>query len=198
MYFYSFSNYTSKHGDVFLWNPCNPFSYPKGKTTSVCGNVAVCMRLPFASPDVMYSLGKQNTATFTNDKGGVHLSYASTQGGNSYAANIILRCNQTLQNSVLDVDTIPPYVKNTSYIYNFILTSKHACSSPPIIFDVDEYDENVDKFVKYDWFDKNGSTRTPVDTTNASSRNAAKYAIKNVQNFVFLYLALLSMISTLA
>ena len=131
LYCYSFSNITNKHGDVFLWNPCNSFSYPKGNTTSTCGNVAVCMRLPFASPETMYSLGTQNTATFTQDQGGVHISYASTQGGHNYVANILLRCNHTLQNSFLDADTYQPYVTNTSSIYNLILNSKHACSYSP-------------------------------------------------------------------
>ena len=130
-HFYSFSNITNKHGDVFLWNPCNSFSYPKGKTTSTCGNVAVCMRLPFASPETMYSLGTQRTAIFTQDQGGLHIIYATAQGGHSYVANIILRCNHTLQNSFIDADTYQPYVTNTTSIYNLILNSKHACSYSP-------------------------------------------------------------------
>ena len=130
-HFYSFSNITNKHGDVFLWNPCNSFSYPKGKTTSTCGNVAVCMRLPFASPETMYSLGTQNTAIFTQDQGGLHIIYSSAQGGHSYVANIKLRCNHTLQNSFVDADTYQPYVINISSIYNLILNSKHACSYSP-------------------------------------------------------------------
>ena len=191
---------------MFLWNPCNPFSYPTGKTTSACGNVAVCMRLPFASPDVMYSLGKQNTATFTKDKGGVHLSYASTQGGHSYAANIILRCNKTLQNSVLDGDTVPPYATNTTSIYNFILTSKHACnyspstnSSPSTSTSTTNASTTTTK-TSTNSSNTTGSTRTTMHTTNSPSRNAATSAINklNIQNVVFLYLALLSMISTLA
>ena len=197
MYIYSFSNITSKHGDVFLWNPCNPFSYPTGKTTSACGNVAVCMRPPFASPDVMYSLGKQNTATFTKDKGGVHLSYVSTQGGHSYAANIILRCNQTLQNSVLDGDTVPPYVTNTTSIYNFILTSKHACYFSPGTESSPSTSTSTTK-TSTNSSNTTGSTGTTMHTTNSPSRNAATSAINNVQNFVFLYLTLLSMVSTLA
>ena len=132
--FSSFSNVTAKNGNVFSWNPCNPFSFPAGQTTSTCGNVALCQIPQSAPKGTLYNLGKQDTATFTKDKGGVHLSYASSsQGGRFYTANIILKCNKTLQQSVLDVDSIQPFVSNATKttVFSFILNSKYSCSFSP-------------------------------------------------------------------
>ena len=180
---------------MFSWNPCNPFSYPKGKTTSTCGNVAVCMQISIASLDVMISLGKQNSAMFTKDEGGMHLSYVSTQGGHVYVANIILRCNQTLQNSVFDVDTYsPPYLTNTTSIYSSILNSKYACSSLPMTKTSPSTSTKTTITSKRP-SDSTISTRTLVHTTNTQSRNAATSPIKHVYNLVLHCLAMLITLS---
>ena len=164
---------------MYYWNPCNPFSYPTGQTSSACGNVAVCMRPPGASQDVINSLGKHISATFTQDHGGVHLSYASTK----FAANVILRCNQCLQNSFLDAETYPPYITNATSVFSFILNSKYACSSLP-------------SSPKTSTRLTGGSTGTPLHSTNApSSRNAAT-TFKTL-SFVLFCFALFSLMSVL-
>ena len=170
MYYFSFS-ITSPTGDVFLWNPCSLFSYPKGKTASACTNVAVCKRLPYISRPFQVSLGKQNTAAFTTDKGGVNLSYSSFGS----VTNILLRCNQTLQNSVFEVDTY------TTDVYNFILNSKYACPSSQ---------------------SSNSSTSTSTSSTNpthsthkGSKNSVASPIIKNVHKCMLFSLALFSAIS---
>ena len=168
---------------------------------------------------MVYTLGKQTTAAFTKDKGGVHLSYASTpQDDRVYAANVLLKCNQTLQNSVLDADTYPPYVTNTTTIFSFILNSKYACSflpnssdtstsSPKTSTSSSDTSETSASSQKTSTStsqtsetsqgstgsSRNVSNTTPMHTTISPSRNAAT-SLKHFHCFVLLCFTLFTLI----
>ncbi|XP_013396759.1 uncharacterized protein LOC106163645 [Lingula anatina] len=108
---------------VYSWNPCTDFTEPVQSSNAVCNNIAVCQIYGSGTSYTYgYSLGKQESATFTNDDAGqVVLTYTDT--GSNRNAKFTLICDRNVD-SKLDVIGED---QNNINVHTFKLTTKYAC-----------------------------------------------------------------------